>query len=291
MHTTVSALIEGVSLGGVYALIGLGLVLAFRATETFNFAHGQYMLLPAFLVGMLTSTYGFSLWSALLLSLVMIGVVGAVIYRLVLKRTTGLPVFMGVIATLGVASVLDGVMGIVFGINQYDIPIGFLPRSSIVVAGVTTSWTVVCLAAFSFFLALLVALTVQFSRFGRHVRAAGQDPILASLGGINVPRMYLISWFVAAVLAGIAGITYAATNVVDSSLENIALLAFPAVLLGGLDSIWGAIVGGLIVGVVQGFVDATVGGGDIDAITYGLLLVIILVLPQGLFGTKQIARL
>jgi branched-chain amino acid transport system permease protein len=135
-----------------------------------------------------------------------------------------------------------------------------------------------------------VAVVVRFTSLGRRIRAAGQSPLLASQGGINVRRLYLGSWAIASVLAGIAGIAYGTTNIVGTGLVGVALSAFPAILIGGLDSVEGAIVGGLLVGVFQGFVATYLDPKLLDVLTYSLLLVIMLFLPQGMFGTKSIAR-
>jgi branched-chain amino acid transport system permease protein len=277
MDRIVVSLIGGVSLGATYALIALGIVLAFRATGTFNFAHGEFMLLPAYLVGAWQSSHTAP-----------IGV--SMIVALVIVSTTGLHHFMGIIATLGLAAVLDGAMLLVFGSPEYDIRLSFVPSGIVRILGARFSSSELVLTAFAFVLALCVALALRFTNVGKRVRAAGQDPVLASQGGINVRRYYMWSWALAACLAGVAGVVYGSTNVVDFSLSSVALVAFPAIIIGGLDSIEGAIVGGLIVGVFQGFVATYLSSQLLDVLTYSLLLVVMLTFPRGLFGTKQVAR-
>ena len=290
MDRFIVSLIGGASLGGTYALIGLGLVLAFRATETFNFAHGELMLLPAFMVGYFQAHNSMPFAAGLVVSLVVIAVVGVLFYLLVLQKTTGLPVFMSLIATLGLAAILDGVIAILFGSNQYGITFPGLPKGVTHVFGARISTESIVLTIFTVLLAALVAGVMRFTNLGTRIRAAGQDAVLASQGGIQVRRLYMGSWAIAAVLAGIAGISYGSVGIVNTSVTQLALSAIPAIMLGGLDSIEGAVVGGLVVGIIQGFTDTYLGGQYQDVVTYSLLLVILLTRPQGLFGTQQVSR-
>lgn len=289
MALLVAAIIGGIILGGVYALIALGMVLAFRATQTFNFAHGELMLLPAFLVGFLEGD-DFTFAISFLIAVSLSALTGALFYLLVLRRTTGLPVFMGVIATFGLATILDGIMGILFGSDQYQIAVPELPTGSIRIFGASISKSSLILGVFAILLAVLVAVIVRWTHVGKMIRAAGQDAVLASQCGINVRRVYVGSWVLAAVLAAIAGIAYGNIASVDSSITAIGLVAIPAIVIGGMDSVEGAIAGGVIIGIIQGFAQIYLGGQYVDAVTYGALLIILLLWPQGLFGTKQVVR-
>ncbi len=290
MARVIVSLIGGSALGGTYALVALGIVLAFRATGTFNFAHGQFMLFPAFLVGAWQAQHVHSLAVSITVGLVIIATVGLVFYLLVLQRTVGLAHFMGVIATFGLAAMLDGTMLIFFGSPQYNIDFPLLPHGAVVLLGARVSAASLTLAAFTLLLAGAVAAGLRFTPLGIKIRAAGQHAILASQGGINVRVLYMGSWALAAALAGVAGIAYGTTNIVNHSLVDVALAAFPAILIGGLDSIEGAVVGGLLVGIAQGFIATYLGPQLLDVLTYGLLLVVMLIFPQGLLGTRTVTR-
>lgn len=290
MDLVAVSVLGGLSLGAIYALITLGLVLGYRATDVLNFSHGQFMLLAAYLAGKWQGSTELPFVVVVLASLAVTGAVGALLYRVVLQRMVGLPHFMPVIATLGFAAVADGVMGILFGAEQFVIHIPGLPESYIIVAGARFSVASLLLAAFGFAVALSIAAALHFTDLGRRVRAAGQDPLLASQGGIRVHRIYIASWMVSAALAGLAGIVHASSTIVTPGIVELALLAFPAMLLGGLDSIGGAILGGAIVGLLQGFVAAYLGGEYVNVVTYVSLLVVMMVLPEGLFGTKRVTR-
>jgi branched-chain amino acid transport system permease protein len=285
----VASIVGGGVLGGIFALIGLGFVLAFRATGTFNFAHGELMLLPAFIVGY-AELHHLAFTAGLVIAVVIAAVIGAAFYLLVLRHTTGLHLFMGAVATFGLAAILDGVMGIVFGSNQYVIQHAGLPSGNTHILKATVSKEQIVLTVFSLLLAALVMVVVRFTHLGVMIRAAGQDAILASQGGIPVRRIYLVSWGASAVLAGIAGIVYGASAVVNTSMVTLGLAAIPAIVLGGMDSIGGAIVGGIIVGLIESFTQVYLGGTYVDAVTYGMLLIVLLAYPQGLFGTKQVVR-
>lgn len=284
------SIIGGLSLGAIYALITLGLVLGFRATDTLNFSHGQFMLLAAYLTGKWQASTTLPFPVVAIAALVVVGLVGALLYRVVLQRMVGLPHFMPVIATLGFAAVADGVMGIIFGAQEFVITVPGLPEGHFVIFGARFALSTLVMTVFGFGLALAVAAGLHFTDMGRRVRAAGQDPLLASQGGIKVHAIYLGSWFVAAALAGVAGIVHASSTVVTPGMVELALLAFPAMLLGGLDSIGGAIVGGAIVGLLQGFVAAFLGGEYVNVVTYVSLLLVMVFLPEGIYGTKKVSR-
>jgi branched-chain amino acid transport system permease protein len=285
-----AALVGGVQIGATLALIVLGMVLIYRATDTFNFAHGHFMLIPAYLVGRWQADKDLPFFAATCVAVFIVALISALLYRVVLHRTIGMPLFIPVIATLGFAAILDGVIGIVFRSNLYNITIPSLPRGAVDIAGVRVTTASIVLAVFGYALGAAVALVVRYSALGARLRAAGQDSLLASQGGVNVRRIYVGSWVVAAVLAGIGGITYGSTNVVSTSMLDLAFLAFPALLLGGFDSISGSLIGGLGVGMIQSFTAAYLGSEYVHVTTYSLLLFVLLVRPQGLFGTEQVAR-
>jgi len=179
---------------------------------------------------------------------------------------------------------------LIYGSPQYVIKLPGLPTGVVTLFGARLSAISLILTGVSFGLAALVAAGLRFTGAGRRIRAAGQDPILASQSGINVRAVYAVSWAIAAGLGGVAGIIYGSTNAVDSSMVDVALTAFPVILIGGLDSIEGAIVGAIVIGIFQGFVATYLGDQLIDVLTYSLLLVVMLILPQGLFGTRSVLR-
>ena len=290
MSELTAAIIGGLSLGAVYSLVTLGIVIIFRATETFNFAQGSFMLLAALIVGRLQSHSGLPFALLALISLGIVGALGAMLFRLVLRSTIGRPHFVAVIATLGFAAVADGVIGIVFPETQYTITIPGLSNGSTSIFGATFSVASLEISAFAVILTVALVLVFRFTSLGVRIRAAGQNSLLASQGGINVHWVYLGSWALACVLAGVAGIAYGSVNSVNQGIEGLALLAFPAALLGGLDSIPGSLIGGFGIGLVGGFVAAYIGGEYVTVVTYLVLLVVMLFLPHGIAGTRSVRR-
>jgi branched-chain amino acid transport system permease protein len=290
MSELTAAIIGGLSLGAVYSLVTLGIVIIFRATETFNFAQGSFMLLAALIVGRLQSHSGLPFALLALISLGIVGALGAMLFRLVLRSTIGRPHFVAVIATLGFAAVADGVIGIVFPETEYTITIPGLSNGSTRIFGATFSVASLEISAFAVILTVTLVLVFRFTSLGVRIRAAGQNSLLASQGGINVHWVYLGSWALACVLAGVAGIAYGSVNSVNQGIEGLALLAFPAALLGGLDSIPGSLIGGFGIGLVGGFVAAYIGGEYVTVVTYLVLLVVMLFLPQGIAGTRSVRR-
>ena len=289
MTTFVVFLMSALGFAGTLTLIALGLVLIMRATGVFNFAQGQFMILPALIVAQLQLS-GWPFWLSLILGLLFGALIAALFYRFVLERTTGMNHIYPVIATLAFASVLDGVMGILFGPKTYSLIIPGMPTSTVNIAGAQFTTVSIVMAVGSLLLAVIVALLLRFTRMGTRLVSAGQDPLLASLSAINVRRVFVLSWSLAAVLAGVAGIAYASTTVINSTVVSMALLAAPAMVIGGLDSIEGAIVGGLAIGVIQAATATFLGGEYIEVVSYAILLIVLQLLPNGIFGTKQIVR-
>jgi branched-chain amino acid transport system permease protein len=284
-----TSIIGGVELGGTFALIALGIVLAFRATKIFNFAQGEFLLLPAFIIGY-AQVHQVPLGESLVIAFAVNAVLGIAFYLLVLNRTTNLPLFMGIIATLGLAAILDGVMGILFQVGQYEVVIPGVPRGSFTVFGAGVSEEALFFGVFTLVLAGACALFIRFTHVGLSLTAAGQNALLASQCGLQVRRLHAISWAVAAILAAVAGISYGTATVANTSMVSLGLAALPAIMLGGLDSIEGAIAGGVIVGLMESFAATYLGGQYVNLVTYALLLVVLLVRPQGLFGSKEVVR-
>ena len=290
MPELTAAVIGGLSLGAIYSLVTLGIVLVFRATETFNFAHGSFMLLGALIVGDLQRNTKIPFGILAVISLGIVGLLGALLFQFALRYAVGKPAFVPVIATLGFAAIADGVITLVFPDTQYGITIPGLSTGSTTVFGATFGTSTLETSAFAVILTVALVLVFRFTSFGVRVRAGGQDSLLSSQGGINIQWVYLGSWALACVLAGIAGITYGSVNSVNHGIADLALLAFPAALLGGLDSIPGSLIGGFGIGLVQAFVASYVGGEYVTVVTYLVLLVVMLFLPHGIIGTRTVRR-
>jgi branched-chain amino acid transport system permease protein len=286
----IAATVDGLSAGAIYSLIALGLVLIFRATGTFNFAHGEFMLLAAYLVAEWQRDWRAPEIVVALASLLVVAATAWVLFKIVLQRVVGMPPFVGVVATLGIASVADAIMLIIFGPTQYVITYSWLPNGAFTVLSARLGKTELLVLIIGLALSGATALLVRRTGLGRHLRAAGQDALLASQGGIRVNGIYGGAWAVGCALAGVAGILYGATNTVSPDITSLGLVAFPAILLGGLDSIEGSIVGGVVCGLVQNYTDIYIGSQWSDVSTYAILLLVLMLRPSGLFGTRSVVR-
>jgi branched-chain amino acid transport system permease protein len=284
---------NGVLLGLMYALIALGFVLVYKATDAINFAQGEFVMIAGFVVAVTMLSYGAPWWLAVAVGLGgMIGF-GFGLERVVLRPLIGRPVVAVIMATIGLAAVLRGFGPLVWGAETRPLPLpisdepvvlGPLLVPPIQLVGAAVS--LVFLAGFSWFFFK--------SRKGVALRAVADDQQVAMAMGINVERYFALAWAMAGVVSALGGIVWGNLLGVDVHLALVGLKVFPVVILGGLDSIPGAIVGGLIVGVVEnvaaGYVDPLVGGGTKDFAPYVLMIIALMFRPYGIFGKRIIER-
>ena len=286
-------LLNGVSIGLMYALIALGFVLVYKATDAINFAQGEFVMMAGLVAAAVLGPEGTWLILVILVTLaVMIGF-GFGLERVVLRPLLGRPVVAVIMATIGLAAVLRGLTPIVFGsatrgvllpIGDEPIVIGpaSLPPIQVLGAGIAILFFV----AFGWFF--------KRSRMGVAMRAVADNQQVAQAMGIDVERYFAIAWAMTGVVSALGGIIWGSMLGVDIQLALVGLKVFPVVILGGLDSIGGALVGGVIVGVVEslaaGYLDPYVGGGTKDFAPYVLMILVLMFRPYGIFGRRQIER-
>jgi branched-chain amino acid transport system permease protein len=289
-------LISGIALGSIYALAALGFVLIYKSSRVINFAHGQIIAIGAFIAYALAVWVKLPFALAVLLAILLTGGLGFVIERVFLKRLVGQPIISVIMVTIGLASVLEGFMYLTpFGSGNFSFP-AFLPTQPLVIAGITISYPQIVAIAFTAMFLLLFGWFFQRSVLGVSMRAVADDQMASMSVGVSVERVFALAWAVAGITAAAAGIVVGnVSGLNQGSLIAIGLAVFPAVILGGLDSIPGAVVGGLIIGVLQqmssGYLDNLVaGGGTRDVMPFVVLLVVLWFKPHGLFGTEEIER-
>jgi branched-chain amino acid transport system permease protein len=284
---------NGILIGLMYSLIALGFVLVYKATDAINFAQGEFVMIAGFVVAVALAVRGFPLWAAVVLGLAAMIAFGFLLERVMLRRLIGRPVVAVVMATIGLAAVLRGLGPLFTGAGTKSLPLPipddpivigplFIPPIQLVGAGVSLAF----LAAFGWFFLK--------SRKGIAMRAVADNQQVATAMGINVERYFGLAWAMTGVVSALGGIIWGSMLGVDVQLALVGLKVFPVVILGGLDSIPGAIVGGLLVGVVEnvaaGYVDPLVGGGTKDFAPYVLMIVALMVRPYGIFGKQIIER-
>lgn len=283
-------LVNSAVLGSVYALIALGWVFIYRASRVFNFATGQFLLFGTYLFFWLSTTQSFPIWVAILGAVVLTGVTGAIVYYVLLKPLAGQPIFTAVILTLGLAIVMTRLVRIVWGSGPKslrkptDVEAFQLPGGAVL-----TNYGVVTIAVTLLVFGGLI-LFLRRSRLGVQMRAAAEQPLLASQTGIQINRVFAVSWAIAVAVAALAGFSHAYTTVLNPDIEHIGIRGIAPALVGGLDSVGGALVGGLLVAVVENVLALYLGPQVRVAAAFFALFLVLILRPSGLFGTAEIRR-
>ncbi len=284
--------VSGLAIGLMYSLIALGFVLVYKATDAINFAQGEFVMLAGFMATTALAA-ALPIWAAIGAAIAGMILLSFVLERTVLRPLLGRPVVAVIMATIGLAAILRGLPPITIGAQtkSLPLPIGDDPISlwTAVIPPIQVVGVIVSLA----FLALFTWFFLK-SRMGVAMRAVADNQQVAMAMGINVERYFAIAWAMAGVVSALGGIVWGSMLGVDTQLSLIGLKVFPVVILGGLDSIVGAVVGGLIVGVVEsiaaGYLDPYVGGGTKDFAPYVLMIATLMFKPYGIFGQRRIER-
>ncbi|NYJ06900.1 branched-chain amino acid ABC transporter permease [Petropleomorpha daqingensis] len=295
MTQFLSLLLNGISLGTMYALIALGFVIIFKASEVVSFTHGSLLLLGAYSIVRFADLWGF--WAGTLAGVVLTGLVALVIERLVINPLRGAPVISLAIVTIGVDIILLTDLTRRIGSDILNVPHpwgGQVFRIGSV--GISLNRALAILVAAVLITAFFLAF--KYSSWGVAMRASAEDGEAAALMGIRQGRVSMVAWVVAGALAAVAALFLvgAPTPGVSPAVYTVALGAFPAAILGGLDSTGGALVGGLLIGITESLAAGYqgqllfLGRGFSAVIPYIVMLVVLLVRPSGLFGTKELTR-
>jgi len=285
---------NGILIGLMYALIALGFVLVYKATDAINFAQGEFVMIAALVVAAALDTLGAPLWASVAGGLASRIVLGFLLERVVLRRLIGRPSVAVVMATIGLASILRGLGPSTLGAGTKTLPLP-IPDEPLVVGPLFIPPIQILGAAVS--LLFLAGFTWFFlkSRRGIAMRAVADNQQVAMAMGINVERYFGLAWAMTGIVSALGGIIWGNLLGVDINLSLVGFKVFPVVILGGLDSIPGAVIGGLIVGLVEnvaaGYVDPYVGGGTKDFAPYVLMILALMVRPYGIFGKKIIERI
>lgn len=291
MTKLLQLIIIGTALGAIYGLLALGFTLVYKATRVFNFAQGDLMMLGAYiLVSFSVTDFQLSPWIAIPLTLAVSIPVGILFQFLFVRPLIGQPFLPVVMATIGAALIIQAGIQIYWGVIELPYQTVF-PSRVFDVSGVrVSSFDLITIGVAAVCVALF-ALFFKLTTIGLQMRAAAENNEAAILSGINVHRVSLVAWGIGTLLAFVAGVILAnQQGAVTFSLTGLALLAFPAVVIGGLESIPGAVVGGLLVGILQALIAGYYDPLAQDALVFAALLLMLLVRPTGLFGQKEILR-
>lgn len=302
------ALVEGLSLAAIYALLALGFVIIFKSTQVLSFAQPALLIFGAYMASYVSVTLGLGFWVGVVIAVAATAALGAASERVALRPMIGKPVFAAAILTIGLDIAIRVVVGDLIGANVRGIgtpvtegfgaptvPWGNTPLNW---GGVIVQPRVVALVITTAVLVTALVLFFNKSRMGLAMRATAIDQEVAQAQGINVGRVFSIAWVLGGVLAAVAGI-FSATAFAGLTQSNflVALKALPAIVVGGLDSIKGAIYGALIIGVAEALTStyqaqyaSFLGGNFSQVVPYVVMLIVLLVRPYGLFGTREVER-
>lgn len=289
----------GVALGCIYALIGLGFSIIFRASDVINFAQGELLLVGTYVVSVSVFNWHIPFLLALILGVVVTVLIGIAFERLILRRMIGRPTFSLLMVTIGLDTILLTLVFVIWGSQPIPAATPFGDASSFIVGGVHLApndlWTI----AITVVLCALLFLFLRYTRYGLAMRATALDQESALAVGINIRRVYALAWGLAAGIATIGGVFLAISSfTISPTLGGTALLAFPAIILGGMDSIGGSIVGGVIIGIAldltagyESGLTNFLGAGFHEIMPYLLMILVLLLRPYGLFGSRKVERI
>jgi branched-chain amino acid transport system permease protein len=280
---------SGLVIGATYGLVGMGFAIIYKATGVVNFAQGELLMLTAYIAFSLTQGLSLSFFPLLLATLPIAMALGVLLERIFIRPMLGEPAFSIVMVTVGLAVILRGLTIMIWGPDPHEFPIGL--SAKVVHVGPVPFYPVQLYALGSLGLATAGAWAFfRFTRLGIAMRAVAANEAAALLMGIRVDRIHMLAWSFSAAIAALAGVLFGAMFKLGPTLWFEGLRSFPAVILGGLDSVLGAALGGLIVGVIENMAQGYLGQGLREIAGFVVIVLILMVRPYGLFGDRQIER-
>jgi len=287
--------VNGVIVGTLYGVVAMCFVLIYKSTQIVNFAQGEFLLIGAWVCWWLLTSMQVPFWLGFPLTLVFMMAFGVLLQLLVLRPMIGEPIISVIMVTIGLSIFFQAMMKWMFGVFAKPFPEVFTTRS-VNVLGLNVQTPYIMSMLVSLVIMVGFAWFFKFSRLGLAMRATAFNQQVAQSLGISVRTVFAMSWAISAVVSALAGVVVAMVNGVSSALSFFGIKVFPAVILGGLDSIVGAIVGGLIIGVLENVAEFVDGqylhlGNLYTVAPFYALVVILMIKPYGLFGTRQIERI
>ena len=276
--------LNGLAVGCIYGLVALGFVLIYKTTELVNFAQGDLLMLGAFTCYMLVVWYDAGYWLAFAIAVATVALFGAVLDAAVLRRVIGQPQFAVVMLTIGLGATFRSFASMTWGSEIYTLPTPFSARQTMV-GKVSVSHEYVAIIVGTVLLCAVLYAFFTYTKVGVAMQATSQNQLAAYYMGIPVKRMFSLIWAISAGVAAVAGVLLAPVSLIDVNLGFIGLKAFAAAVLGGFGSIVGALIGGLTIGLIEMFAGTYLPQGFKDVAAYVVLLVVLAVRPQGMFGT------
>jgi len=288
--------ITGFALGMVYALIAIGFVIILKCSEAFNIAQGHFVMIGGYLGYTFLVTFGLPIWASLLLAIGTAIIMGLVIERLTLRPLVGQPVLAVVMMTIALSTVFEGLATLIWG-GEYKAYHGVLPTVNLRLGELSIPSETTIGMIVSIVVVAILMLLFRYTKIGLAMRATAEDEQVVQSAGIRVTTVYALSWVIACVVGVIGGILLGGVSGVMIEMASVGLKAFAVVLLGGVNSIGGAIVAGIILGVLEnvaaGYLDPLLpaGGGLANVFPFIVIIIVLIFRPYGLFGLAEIERI
>ena len=287
--------ISGLVIGSIYAAVALGFTIIYKATRVVNFAQGELLMVGAYVCYAFLVQMHVPFWAALLLTILFSMILAMFVERLILRPMIGEPIISIIMVTIGLALVFRSIVSAIWGTEILVYEPKLFPQQMVNIAGLPVSLEFVWCFVLSVFLLAVFSAFFKYSKAGVAMRATAFNQQVAQSMGISVKHIFALSWIISAVVSGIGGVLIGNINGINSSLYHFGLKVFPATILGGLDSILGAALGGLIIGILENLSDGVFKAyfdlsGVKEVVPFVFLVIILMIKPYGLFGTKEIER-
>ena len=298
MEKIIDIIFSGLSTGAIYALIALGFVLIFKSTGILNFAHGELCMVGAYVCYYFATLLNIPYLISFLIAIALGALLGALIDVLIFRRLVGEPIHATIMVTIGLASILVCFTGLFWGHDTYSIRSPFIGKT---ITSGNMAFSLSSLSTIAVSIILFVLFIVFFNRsiLGVALKGTAEDSDTAGLMGINVKKMQMLAWTIGALVACVAGIFLAEQSFVHTGMRHTGIKAMSAAILGGMESLGGAIIGGVVVGLVESFAASYLSGmevagfhfGDIKDVTaFVIMILVLMVRPYGIFGKKEVER-
>jgi branched-chain amino acid transport system permease protein len=286
--------VSGFALGMVYALIAVGFVIILKCSKVFNIAQGHFVMIGGYLGFTFLVMFGLPVWAGLLAAIAAAAVMGLLIERLTLRPMVGKPVLAIVMMTIALATILEGLATLIWG-GEYKTYHGVLPTFTLKVGDLSIPPETTIGLIVSILVVIILVLFFRYTKSGLAMMATAEDEQVVQSAGIRVTTVYALSWVIACVVGVIGGIILGGESGVMIPLSEVGLKAFAVALLGGVNSIFGAIVAGIILGMLEnvaaGYLDPLLPGGGLAHVFPFIVMIIVLIIrPYGLFGLVEIER-
>ena len=287
--------VTGLALGMIYALVAIGFVIILKCSEAFNIAQGHFVLIGGYLGYTFLVTFGLPIWATVLLAIVTAIMMGLLIERLALRPLVGQPVLAIIMVTIALATILGGVATLIWG-AEYKAYHGLLPTITLKIGAISIPSESLIGLIVSIVTVAILMLFLRYTKIGLAMRATAEDLQVVQSVGIKATTVYAVSWVIACVVGVIGGILLGGVSGANMELAEVGLKAFAVVLLGGVNSIGGAIVAGIILGMLEnvaaGYLDPLLPGGGLAKVFPFIVMIIVLIFrPYGLFGLVRIERI